>query len=281
VTVVLNGDGGDELFAGYRRHWAALQSGAPGRLAARVLTAAAKVFSLAVPRRRSALGFGARYARGVGLRPGARYLVWTRDMLREEDKRRVWKGGAMRPTEDWIESVLPAGLSGLDTQLYGDIYITLLSDLLVKMDMATMAASVEGRSPLLDHTLAEFTASLPDSYRLRGWRLKALLKDAYRGRVPDEVLRGRKQGFEIPLLSWLRHDLRELVMDTLGAGSARVRAYLSGRFIDDLLQGKVLRDRNWAFTVYMLLVLELWLREFAGAGAPDTGAGAVYAGASA
>jgi asparagine synthase (glutamine-hydrolysing) len=275
VTVVLNGDGGDELFAGYRRYWAAHHSHGLGGLLGRAVTAAAKVFSLVAPRRRSALGFGARYARGLGLRPGARYLVWTRDMLREEDKRRVWNGGRMRPTEDWIESVLPAGLSGLDTQLYGDIYIILLSDLLVKIDMATMAASLEGRSPLLDHTLAEFTARLPDSYRLRGWRLKALLKDAYRGRVPDEVLQGRKQGFEIPLRSWLRHDLNELVMDTLGAGSARVRDYLSGQFIDDLLQGKVLRDRNWAFTVYMLLVLELWLQECSDAAVPPAEAPAV------
>src|SRR5207302_9768465 len=169
---------------------------------------------------RSALGFGARYARGVGLRPGGRFLVWARDMFREADKQQIWRGGVMRPTEDWIESVLPAGLSGLDTQLYGDIFIILLSDLLVKMDMATMAASLEGRSPLLDHTLAEFTASLPDSYRLRGWRLKALLKDAYRGRIPDEVLRGRKQGFEVPLRSWLRQDLHGLVMDSLETTSA-------------------------------------------------------------
>jgi len=202
-------------------------------------------------------------------------------MLREADKRRVWKGGALRPTEDWIESVLPVGLSGLDTQLYGDTFIILLSDLLVKMDMATMAASIEGRSPLLDHTVAEFTASLPDSYRLNGFRLKALLKDAYRGRVPDEVLRGRKQGFEIPLRSWLRQDLHELVTDSLGTPSARVRDYLDGRFVDELLQEKILRDRNWAFTVYMLLVLELWLREFSGSAPAGLGETAVLAGASA
>ena len=162
VTVVLNGDGGDEVFAGYRRYLAAQRSRALGRLLAGVVTVSAGIFSLVAPQRRSALGFGARYARGLGLRPGERYLVWTRDILRERDKRRVWKGGKMRPTEEWIESVLPPGLSGLDTQLYGDIYIILLSDLLVKMDMATMAASLEGCSPLLDHTLAEFTAGLPD-----------------------------------------------------------------------------------------------------------------------
>jgi len=262
VTVVLNGDGGDELFAGYRRHLAARHSKSLGRLLAGVVTASAKVFSVVAPKRRSALGFGARYARGVALRPGARYLVWTRDSLRESDKRRVWRGERMRPTEDWIESVLPQGLSGLATQLYGDIYITLLSDLLVKMDMATMAGSVEGRSPLLDHTIAEFTASMPDSYLLRHWRRKALLRDAYRGLVPDEVLDAPKRGFEIPLRTWLQRDLHELVMDTLGSDGARVRAYVSSSFVDDFVQGKVLKDRNWAFMTYMLLVLELWLREF-------------------
>src|SRR5262249_29832686 len=200
-------------------------------------------------------------------------------MLREADKRRIWKGGAMRPTEDWIESVLPAGLSGLDTQLYGDTYIILLSDLLVKMDMATMAASLEGRSPLLDHTLAEFTAGLPDSYRLRRWRLNALLEDGYRGRAPEEGLRAKKQGFEIPLQSWLKQELRELVADCLGTPSARVRSFVDGRFVDELLEGKILRDRNWAFTVYMLLVLELWLLEFTADAPADVGATAVPAGA--
>ena len=93
----------------------------------------------------------------------------------------------------------------------------------------------------------------------------------------QEVLQGRKQGFEIPLLSWLRNDLHEVLMDTLGVGSARVREHLSGRFIDDLLEGKVLRDRNWAFTVYMLMVLELWLGEFAGRPTADTRSAAVLA----
>lgn len=183
-------------------------------------------------------------------------------MLLESDKQKIWQGNGVRPTEDWIQSLLPQGFSGLDTQLYADIHINLLSDLLVKMDMATMAASVEGRSPLLDHKLAEFVASLPDSYRLRRWSLKALLRDAYRGRLPDEVLNGRKRGFEVPLRSWLENGWHELLMDTLGAGSARVKQYVSGDFVRNVLKGKEARERNWPYMLYALLVLELWLREF-------------------
>ena len=87
------------------------------------------------------------------------------------------------------------------------------------------------------------------------------MRDAYRGLVPDEVLDAPKRGFEIPLRSWLQNELHELVMDTLGSETARVRDYVLGSFVDNFLKGKVLKDRNWAFMVYMLLVLELWLRE--------------------
>jgi asparagine synthase (glutamine-hydrolysing) len=76
------------------------------------------------------------------------------------------------------------------------------------------------------------------------------------------VLDAPKRGFEIPLRTWLQRDLHELVMDTLGSDGARVRDYVSSSFVDDFVQGKVLKDRNWAFMTYMLLVLELWLREF-------------------
>ena len=189
VKVVLNGDGGDEVFAGYRRHLAARLSGMLAHLPAFAAHAGASLAELCARGRRSAAGFAARLFRGLTLPTGARYLAWTGDMLLEADKLRVWRGGRMRPTEEWLESVIPQGLSPLDTQLAGDVSVNLLSDLLVKMDIASMAASLEARSPLLDHTLAEFVASLPDGYRIRGGRLKALLRDSYRGCIPDEVLR--------------------------------------------------------------------------------------------
>jgi asparagine synthase (glutamine-hydrolysing) len=212
-------------------------------------------------KRRSAFGFYARFARGMALNePGGRYLTWTSDMLREPDKREVWMGKTMRPTEHWVHQWFAPDRSTLDNQLHADQNVILLSALLVKMDMATMAASLEARSPFLDHKLAEFAASLPANYLLRNGRTKALLRDAYRGRIPDVVVNGKKRGFEIPLVSWLKGELQPILNDTVASTNARVRSYLKSSFISELLQGKVLADRNWGYLVYALLVLELWLR---------------------
>ncbi len=211
--------------------------------------------------RRTRLALLARFLRGFTLPPGERYLVWTVDMLREAEKKEVWIRDRMRPTEEWIESLLPHGLSALDTQMCGDVRILLLNALLVKMDMATMGASVEGRSPLLDHVVAEFAAKLPDNFKMRNGRTKALLRDAYRELLPAPVICGTKFGFEIPLLSWLQNELRPVLMDTVAAKSARVLSYLDGSFVDGLIAGERMQNGNWAETVYCLLMLELWLRE--------------------
>jgi asparagine synthase (glutamine-hydrolysing) len=263
VTVVLNGDGGDELFAGYRRYIAARLIGKLNMLPRWASLALMRLTYPWAPYRRSKLGLIARFLRAYNSSNGERYLAMLTDALHEADKRQVWKGENFRPTEDWITSRLPKGLSQVDTQMCADVYINLVSDLLIKMDMATMGASIEGRSPFMDHVLAEFAASLPDDYRLAGWRTKALLRDAYQGVLPEEVTQGPKRGFEIPLNAWLKHDLRPVLMDTLGSRTAMCRAYLDESFIDDLIEGKTMQDRNWAYILYSLLVLELWLREFA------------------
>lgn len=261
VTVVLNGDGGDEVFAGYRRYVAAVQSARLDVLPRGAAAALAGGLAPFARVRRSPLGFAARFARGLALSSAERYLAWTTDMMRESDKQRHWKGGRMLPTEDRIASIQRPELSALDGQLAADARINLLSDLLVKMDIATMAHSLEGRSPLLDHKVAAFAWKLPDSYRVRGSVPKAVVRDAYRGLLSDEVINGAKRGFEIPLVGWLQGELQAVLMDTLGNPKAIVRTYLDGQFIDALLRREVMTDRNWAYMVYALLVLELWLQE--------------------
>lgn len=272
VTVVLNGDGGDEIFAGYRRYLAARYGESLDRLLGPLLRLAPGSTSSS---RRSAAGLLQRLVRGLRLDPGGRYLAWTTDMLREEDKREIWRGSDLRSTESWIESQLRSAgegagsegcerdLSRLAEQRAGDRAVNLLSDLLVKMDMATMAASLEARSPFLDHRLAELAHRLPDRYLVRRGRLKAVLREAYRGLLPAEVLRRKKRGFEIPLATWLAGELAEMVGDLVGSPRARVRAWLDGAAIDDLLAGRRFQDRNHAYLVYSLLVLELWLRRWA------------------
>ena len=259
VTVVLTGDGGDEVFAGYRRHIAAKWFDAFSWLPEPICRIARKSGKSKI--RRSAAGLTSRFLRGLPLTSAERYLAWTSDMLMEADKRNYWRGSPMSATESWISNILSeTDDSGLSTQLHGDISINLLSDLLVKMDMATMSASLEARSPLLDHRLAEFVMTLPGNYLVGVVTPKRLLRRAYDGLLPREVIHGPKRGFEVPIAKWLQTDWRELIQDTVLSNRARLFDYLDPRFVRNLCEKLILRDRNWAYLCYALLVLELWLR---------------------
>ena len=259
VTVVLTGDGGDEMFAGYRRHVAANWLRAFRWLPEPICRVAGRVGKSKI--RRSAAGLTSRFLRGLPLTPAERYLAWTSDMLMEAEKCNYWRGSPMVATESWVSNILSEGNgSGLSTQMYGDIHINLLSDLLVKMDMATMSASLEARSPLLDHRLAEFVVTLPDEFLVGAVTPKRLLRRAYDGVLPKEVIRAPKRGFEIPLALWLRTEWRELIHEALLSNQSRVGDYLDPHFVRAVCEERTLRDRNWAYICYALLVLELWLR---------------------
>jgi asparagine synthase (glutamine-hydrolysing) len=261
VTVVLNGDGGDEVFAGYRRYVASAWHNT-FRLLPQFVTATAAYGLQKLPvRRRSLTGFAGRFLRGLSHSTGERYLHWTTDLLKEDLKRTLWKGESQRSTEAWLGSLAAGKFSSLKQQMLLDARVNLLSDLLVKMDMATMAASLEGRSPLMDHHLAEFALSQPDRFLVRGNRTKCLLRDAYAGLLPDEVIRGAKRGFEVPLRGWLTHDLRPMLFDLLSRPNACVRSWIDGEFIAALLNNPPANNFNWDALVYSLLVLELWLEQ--------------------
>ncbi|MBT5846755.1 MAG: asparagine synthetase B, partial [Verrucomicrobiales bacterium] len=164
------------------------------------------------------------------------------------------------PTEEWVKAQMESGLSPLRQQMHLDQRINLLSDLLVKIDMATMAHSLEARSPLLDHELAEFAAGIPDAELLRGGQTKSFLRNAYADELPTAVLATPKRGFEAPVARWLAEDWRELLHDSLAPG-ARSEQFVSRQFLQDLLADRLAGDRNMPMLKYTLLVLELWLRE--------------------
>jgi asparagine synthase (glutamine-hydrolysing) len=163
----------------------------------------------------------------------------------------------------------------LDAMLRTDVENYLPGDLLVKMDIATMAHSLEARSPFLDHRLMEFAARLPNDLKLRrsgaSYSSKYILKQAARGVLPDEVIDRRKMGFAVPLAHWLRDELRDLTYDALTDQRARDRGWFDPAAITQLLDehngGADHTPRIWG-----LLQLELWCRAYLDAGASSASA---------
>jgi asparagine synthase (glutamine-hydrolysing) len=164
----------------------------------------------------------------------------------------------MRHLRDELEAL--ARFSPLGQLLAANYASYLPDDLLVKTDRCTMAHSVEARAPLLDTELAEFAASLPDSYKLKGRRTKAILRDAFADLIPADIERRPKTGFGVPLDRWFRTDLRDFVRDTLLTPSASVRSYVRQegirQLIDEHLSGRI----NAGHRLWSLVCFERWLK---------------------
>ncbi len=136
-------------------------------------------------------------------------------------------------------------------------------DLLVKVDVASMAVSLEGRSPFLDHEFLELTAKIPFSLKLKGLdNKKYILKEALRGIVPDEVMFRPKMGFGIPIDEWFRHELKEYVYEKLLGEKALSRGLFKEASIRSFLDEHVETGINHAPRLWALLTLELWFEEY-------------------
>jgi asparagine synthase (glutamine-hydrolysing) len=132
----------------------------------------------------------------------------------------------------------------------------------VQVDIASMANSLEVRSPLLDRDLVEFVLRLPVGIRMPGLERKSLLRAAMRGVLPDEVVDARKRGFGVPLGSWWRGPLRSYATDVLLSAAARTRGYFRPGAVEQLIRHHVEGDADHAYRIWGLLFLELWHREF-------------------
>ena len=248
VTVAVSGDGGDEVFLGYSRY---LRMGLPRNLERGAVPRGIGPFAMAsLPRD--------HYERIVG-------------KFRDEHRLRGYGPALLpfcfNPPSDWLAG-MDAG-SEADAADYAartDVGTYLPDDLLVKADIATMANSLEGRSPFLDHVLAEWAARLPQHqkvYQRHGeLQAKALLKHAMEPHVPEECLYRRKMGFSVPVAHWMAHDITDFLRDTLLSQRFRERelmhpAYMK-RMIDDHLSGA----ENHGTRLWSLLCLELWYQTY-------------------
>jgi asparagine synthase (glutamine-hydrolysing) len=199
--------------------------------------------------------------------PAARYAHWMsafpaglrRDVFQPDF---IDSLGGMNPNEV-IEAPWRQSLAGdrVDRMLDVVVHTYLPGDLLVKMDIATMAYSVEARSPFLDHHLMEFAASLPASAKLQGTSGKRLLKSALRGVIPDAILDRPKMGFGVPLHRWFRSELRSLPADILLDRGARTARYVRRDAVARMIREHHAETADHSLRLWVLLQLEHWHRE--------------------
>lgn len=278
VTVALSGDGGDESFAGYDRHlafaWSRPLERLPSGLWASLARFCGRMAGRADPK--SLVRAAARLLEGLSLSPSERYARWTgvfdpaararlltpeftAQLVREREQGRA-------ELED-----LFAGeqISFTDAALRADLLGYLPDDLLVKVDIASMAHGLEVRAPLLDHRIVEFAATLPAGMKLRRLTGKVLLRRVARSLLPASILTRRKMGFGVPIDRWLRCELREMVHDLLLDARARARGLLRSGEVARLLREHAAGVGGHHARLWALLVLELWHRELIdGAAAP-------------
>lgn len=269
VTVALNGDGGDESFAGYTRYLT-------NDLVAH-LNWMPRPLQRLMPRLVKPLGEGSRndqfrarvqrLARVLAMEPYERYAYWMsafQGHMREDAFQPEFLAAIDgRRSEEVIGEPWRASTatSRIDRMLDVDVNTYLPADLLVKMDIATMAYSVEGRSPFLDHKLMEFAASLPAQLKLHGMTGKRLLKAAMRDVLPGEILSRSKMGFGVPLLHWFRGELRELPSEVLLGVDSRVHAYVRPAAVRRMIDEHQSGVADHSLRLWVLLQLEMWHRE--------------------
>ena len=261
VKVVLSGDGGDELFAGYDKYVVEGRERQRDRIP-RPLRAVAGAVGRMMPEGMT----GRNFLRHLALDGAARY-VDASTMFRDDDMRRLFRDDAYRrlaqhdPRVESLAMLSHGGGDWLASVQYRDLHTYLPLDILTKVDRMTMAHSLEARPPLLDHRLAEFAATIPARYRLQGGTTKYLFKQAMRGILPDSIIDRQKHGFAVPLATWFRGELAGFARDVLLSDASRQRGFLNTRHVERLLALNA-RGRALDLQLWTTWSFELWCQRF-------------------
>lgn len=265
VKVVLNGEGADELFAGYRRHRAIkllakaraplnLIPGTAWRALAHLLPTPAAA--------RTPYAFLHRFVRGIDQAPMDRYLAWTADTFTEAEQQSLWAGGAPgSETSRMLDAAFP-GLSDLGAVrqfMTLDFRLAMADCLLPKLDIATMAHGLEARCPFLDHRLVDWVSTLDPGIVLRGRTNKPILRELARRHLPQAVAGAPKRGFEIPLVRWMTRDLHSMVQDNCRSRGGLLAEIFDQSALNAFLDRRwQMDDARWAKRAWLLLMLALW-----------------------
>ena len=271
VTVALNGDGGDESFAGYERYVAMglteKYRRVPSFLRESVIKETINLIPTS-PTKRSMARSVKRLLDGVSRPRVDRYTHWV-SVFNDETKKPLYSPFFREQTLQ----ADPAGLLGtwfkrangigiIDAMLLTDQMTYLPNDLLVKVDIATMAVSLEARSPFLDHHVIEFAASLPQNLKLRRLTTKYLLKKVLRKLLPSENLNRRKMGFGVPIGHWFRGKMQPFLREVILSDKALRRGLFQPETVRQLVELHTRGERDYSHQLWTLLMLELWFNRF-------------------
>jgi asparagine synthase (glutamine-hydrolysing) len=270
VTVALSGDGGDENFAGYRRYYFDVRENTvrnlvPGPLRRPVFGLIGKLYPKAdyLPQ----IFRGKAFLSNVARTPWGAYFHSVSG-INETDKARLLTPDVRAALGDYetvalFEELYRAadGPDSLSRIQYIDFKTYLPDDILAKVDRASMANSLEVRCPLLDHRVVEYAASLPSRLKLSGTRTKLIFKEAMRGLLPDEIIDRKKMGFAVPVGSWLRTDLRELVVEYV-LGTTKRHGLFDGDIVRKWCGEHQSGLRDHTTGLWGLLIFNMWYDRF-------------------
>jgi len=271
VTVALNGDGGDESFAGYYRY-AAMEltekyRRLPSFLRESVIKETVNLIPTS-PTKRSLARSVKRMLDAVSRPRVDRYTYWV-SVFNDETKKPLYSNFFREQTLQadatgllgtWFERANGIGI--VDAMLLTDQMTYLPNDLLVKVDIATMAVSLEARSPFLDHHVIEFAASLPQNLKLRRLTTKYLLKKVLRKLLPSENLNRRKMGFGVPIGHWFRGKMQPFLREVILSDKALRRGLFQPETVRQLVELHTRGERDYSHQLWTLLMLELWFNRF-------------------
>jgi asparagine synthase (glutamine-hydrolysing) len=261
VTVILTGEGGDELFAGYLTYKANRYSNLARKLPSPLLKAGLAAANL-LPVSDDKISFEyklKRFLQGVLLDPGRAHLFWN-GTFSDEEKRELFRGADDGPLAGVLANLHPG--RDLGRFLEFDQRYYLADDILYKVDRISMAHSLEVRPPFLDDRVVDFANSLPDDFRLRGSESKYVLRRLMQDKLPHSVLHRSKIGFDIPIHEWLRGVLRPLLLQTLTEEAVSASGLFRWPYVRKLLEDHLERRANLGYHLWGLLVLFLWMKRW-------------------
>lgn len=261
VTVALSGEGADELLGGYLTYradrYARLARLVPSPLR-RAALAAMRLWP--VSDEKISLEYKVkRFLEGSLFSADEAHIYWN-GTFSEEQKRDFFLAADPAPMRKLLENM--PGVRGLNRYMLFDQRYYLADDILYKADRMSMAHSLEVRPPFLDHRIAEFAAALPESYKVHGSRLKYILHQLMKGKLPESILHRKKTGFDIPTHHWFRGVLKPLLLDTLNERTVKESGVFRWEGVEAIIKLHLERRESFGYHLWGLVILFLWMKQW-------------------